>query len=661
MNEIRAFVGHSFTDDDTEVVNIFLKYFERLSALHTTFKWEHAERAEPRIIAEKVMSLIADKNVFIGICTKKEQTVQSAFLKRCFYPKGFLKAKADAFEWKTSDWILQEIGLAKGRGLEIILLKEVGLRNDTGLESDIEYIEFDRAAPEKSFNKILEMLIALSPKNLTIGGGVTTDVKPEMDDEQKASTQDNNTDWKTPKSEWSHDEYETAFVRMLIDKDEIAAENISTAYLKSSYAVEDDNKNVWIARCEYLRVLLGRGGNLDNLKAFTVSNPNNSAVWYYLARGYAVYEDYTNAASTYETAAKHAKNVSWRLELLSDAAKAYTKTGAVKAATNIINEMKTLAPAGGLEEIALLRTLKEVAEAKKEDNLVLGATERILELNPSDINMRFSLAHKYKEVGNSELSLFHYLKIPYQEREPATWNNLGVTYEALELAAKSVESYRRAEKAGETLAMSNLAQKLITAGFIPEAQEKCDSALQIQDYHKNILSAMTRLKELPNKEEKKEAEVIEKARPLSNFYMKYGHALSLTEPSSLPQHWKGLVCSLDVILTNSEFEAKGNYEEQPSALSGFFTATYGLGGPKPIPESYQIRYYGSFRGRAIEGFVIREKQGESKKVSSILGSIENRTPVLMILSEDGNKIRVMEGKQGSKPLFYSLKVIAPLN
>ena len=77
MTEIRAFVGHSFADDDAEVVNKFLKYFDQLSKLDLKFSWEHAEAAEPKVLAEKVMSLISNKNVFIGICTKKEHTIST--------------------------------------------------------------------------------------------------------------------------------------------------------------------------------------------------------------------------------------------------------------------------------------------------------------------------------------------------------------------------------------------------------------------------------------------------------------------------------------------------------------------------------------------------------------------------------------------------------
>jgi hypothetical protein len=71
MDGIRAFVGYSFVEEDAELIAKFLKYFAQLSKLYPTFSWEHAEAAEPKVLAEKVMSLIANKNVFIGICTKR--------------------------------------------------------------------------------------------------------------------------------------------------------------------------------------------------------------------------------------------------------------------------------------------------------------------------------------------------------------------------------------------------------------------------------------------------------------------------------------------------------------------------------------------------------------------------------------------------------------
>src|ERR1700752_554436 len=181
MKEIRAFVGHSFSEDDAKVVNSFLRYFDQLSNLLTNFSWEHAEDAEPKVVAEKVMSLIVNKNVFIGICTKKECVLQPGSIKKhILHPRQFLFQETECY-WKTSDWIIPEIGLAKGRNLDIILLIESGVRKPGGIQSDLEYIEFDRSAPDKSFGKIVEMLTALSPKK-HITSAIATDA-PSADNE----------------------------------------------------------------------------------------------------------------------------------------------------------------------------------------------------------------------------------------------------------------------------------------------------------------------------------------------------------------------------------------------------------------------------------------------------------------------------------------------
>src|ERR1700674_1513761 len=164
MDQIRAFVGHSFFKEDADVVRKFLDYFAGLSRLHPTFSWEHAEAAEPKLLTEKVMSIIADKNVFIGICTRRERVITPEMLSTSWLQSGYLKAPEAGFAWKTSDWIIQEIGLAIARSMHLILLVEDEVRDPGGLQGSVEYISFERGAPEKSFVKIVEMLTALSPK-----------------------------------------------------------------------------------------------------------------------------------------------------------------------------------------------------------------------------------------------------------------------------------------------------------------------------------------------------------------------------------------------------------------------------------------------------------------------------------------------------------------
>jgi hypothetical protein len=139
MSLIKAFVGHSFTQDDAALIEKFLKFLSRLEKMNDTFSWVHAEAAEPRQLRDKVIALIQDRNLFIGICTRKELVVAPNKVSKLPLTKMQIANSSD-LEWKTSDWIIQEIGLAQGRGLEILLLIENGVRKPGGLQGDVEYM-----------------------------------------------------------------------------------------------------------------------------------------------------------------------------------------------------------------------------------------------------------------------------------------------------------------------------------------------------------------------------------------------------------------------------------------------------------------------------------------------------------------------------------------
>ena len=97
MTKIRAFVGHSFVDDDAGVIGKFLLYFDQLSKSSLDFSWEHAEAAEPKALAEKVMRLMSDKDVFVGSCTRRERAISPASLKPTLLRSNVLKAQEKEF------------------------------------------------------------------------------------------------------------------------------------------------------------------------------------------------------------------------------------------------------------------------------------------------------------------------------------------------------------------------------------------------------------------------------------------------------------------------------------------------------------------------------------------------------------------------------------
>lgn len=119
MQEIKAFVGHSFTADDEILVGSFLAYFDQIQRLLPTFSWQHAVASEPRDLSKKVLSLIEDKNVFIGICTKKERVASNSAFNQPLFNRDCYNIQKDKLLWKTSDWVIQEIGLAIGRGMSL--------------------------------------------------------------------------------------------------------------------------------------------------------------------------------------------------------------------------------------------------------------------------------------------------------------------------------------------------------------------------------------------------------------------------------------------------------------------------------------------------------------------------------------------------------------
>jgi hypothetical protein len=115
MAEIKAFVAHSFSADDKDMIQIFIDHFQSLAGSLPGFSWDHALQAEPTSVSGKVLAKIEDKNVFIGICSRTEYVMPPT----AAHPIPILdqvRVRNSDIQWKTSDWIIQEIGLAVGRG-----------------------------------------------------------------------------------------------------------------------------------------------------------------------------------------------------------------------------------------------------------------------------------------------------------------------------------------------------------------------------------------------------------------------------------------------------------------------------------------------------------------------------------------------------------------
>jgi hypothetical protein len=72
------------------------------------------------------------------------------------------------------------------------------------------------------------------------------------------------------------------------------------------------------------------------------------------------------------------------------------------------------------------------------------------------------------------------------------------------------------------------------------------------------------------------------------------------------------------------------------------------------PGRYHVKCKGTCRGNAIEGTMSRTLEDDPAKFRGLLSSAEYKTKVLMVLTDDGNEIRVMEKPEKGAPRFHTL-------
>ena len=669
MAKIKAFVGHSFANEDITIVDTISKMLNSIAKVIPEFSWVHAEPAEPKPIHEKILELIDGKNLFIGICTKKEYVIYPDELDSHFFPSNKQCANKEYFNWKTSDWIIQEIGLAVGLKLDIILFVENGIRQPGGLQGDLEYIEFNREAPEKAYEKFLDMINSLLSR-LNESSEISEDESNLIIQESDSETPIlNNSLERSPEDieetednwgEWRY-EYELTNAVRMDDKEKI--EDLTINYFNSKYCIENEsNKNYWNAYKEYLFLLYENGGSFNKLKELVELDSNNSVSISHLAQIYEKYEQYENAAEEYKRAANLVKdnNILSQLYYLGEAACALQNGKLPDKTLTLLEEMKSISTYTEECELRILDAEKKIAEINNNDEIYIGAMERELELNPADQDTRFSLAYKYSNIGNNDLALLHYKWIHNKNRSNAVWNNIGAASSKLHLPAKAVKSYCKSQEMNGTIAMGNLANNYIGKGFLNDAKEKCNKALKIENYDKSIPKILSRIDEIEEEEEIKEKNIIDKAKLVSIFYQKLGKASSMpTLKSITPTNWQGPDCTLNISVSDYKFVAEGSYERNnPKSLGlGLFSlanSTSNLSDTN-TKDRYKISYHGTVTGHAIIGKLIREKEEKHKnRKATLLEAADTHKLFLMIVSDNGKEISVLERINQNDSEFYSL-------
>ena len=136
-----VFVGHSFSDDDKQIVEKFLQLFKVEGLQCTT-----GEKPEANNVDEKVMRLIDECQGVIIIFTRDQ--------------------KIEGGNWTTHSWLIDEKSFSLGKNKTVILFYEdiIDQKQKIGIQGDLEYVEFKRQFVEESFTKAIQYIKSFKGK-----------------------------------------------------------------------------------------------------------------------------------------------------------------------------------------------------------------------------------------------------------------------------------------------------------------------------------------------------------------------------------------------------------------------------------------------------------------------------------------------------------------
>lgn len=204
--------------------------------------------------------------------------------------------------------------------------------------------------------------------------------------------------------------------------------------------------------------------------------------------------------------------------------------------------------------------------------------------------------------------------------------------------------------------MSNLGSKLLTAGFLKEAKALCDKALALGQYHQNVPELARRIIEVPDEENTKLDETLEKVTAKASFYRKLGAAALKPAPTVIGPQWKAPEGILHSAIDTNSLTLIGTFERPPNPFAGLLGPSLGLPVPTPKMITHRTIFVGEIRGNVVIGQVKRTSDGDD---SSLLSQAMNSGKVLMFFNDDHTELSVMENPDSVSPKFYTLTRWSP--
>ena len=664
---IKAFIGHSFEEDDTTTIEAFKKMFNSFKK-SMAFDWDDAGGRQIKPLSEKVKQKMAEKNLFIGIFTKKHIEIEAKrlILSKYWHKDKYIARKIDC-AYGTSYWIFQESGYAVAKGMSTLFLVEKGVRDLKGLHADAEHIYFERGKESECFSELNEAL-GMFLKGLKGEGEGSKTEKPPTEPAQEINKivsepikAEEQTTAKVkvvagkqqePEQDQEKDDkyYFREIFLALMDGNETRVTELKEEVFKK-YKGDEDETIEWQAQILYLESTLIQKSVFEDLKALQVKRPKSSLIAYAMASEYEKYKDYENASKEYLKSAEYAVDKPTRLLRISSASIAYAKRNQKGEAFNILlSELqKDLIDK---ERYLVYKYLSETAKIFEDDDLFSAFSEKALLLNPSDDSLRFNLAYRYSQLDKNELALYHYKILVSNKPEPANLNNLGVSYSDLGMPNKAIEFYKKASKVGSTISRANLAQKYLNEGFVEEASEQLTKAMETKEYEKDDIGrALTRIDTTKENEKKKEEKILKDVEEVRQFKLEYADAYSIpfVVDGALSGNWICRHGNVNINLESGNILSGETKEETPD----FHIGDNFVAGP----IYYTVKII-SFRGTIVRNRIIQytiKVEIQPARETLLTPKTYSEYSGYGVINNSMNRIKVLELDRDKKQSIYQFE------
>ena len=413
-------------------------------------------------------------------------------------------------------------------------------------------------------------------------------------------------------------------------------------------------QNVVRFKCYYYYLWYKRGDSsaIAELEKLTEKEESAQLAYFFIGRAYEDFGEYSKAMKAYDSAAINSTEPTEKANCIVKKASCLFEDGKTDEAFSVI--MREISSSRQEEAKEFLYIgLADLYEKSGDYELRALALEKAIEICPNNSDTTFKVAYSYSKKNFTSLSLLHYNKLLSVDiRNPAALNNIGVAYDELKMPLLSVSFYRKAEEENNTLAMANLAYRLLNSGFKQEASDILDKAKRQEDAHPNVARAIAALSEKEEQESEAEKSILTSAAEQQKFFRSFAEAYfaETVKPAVFNGAWK-FPDGIEVKITADDTGFLQAAWEQVSPLSSILVSSFGGAERK---DKFKIEGKLCNGAARIVKYIFKEEYSFDQ--SKTIGSYSEVAKGYMFIYQDKNNISIMAFENNKHSITGLLKI-----